>query len=107
MTVRVAINGFGRIGRLVLRSIVEHGRRVACDEEGPQAEGGHEGCAGDADAHGIDHARRDVDAGADSGAVGSADDVRVVHAGEHREEVRIRGRPAGLARAASSRSSMK
>ena len=24
MTVRVAINGFGRIGRLVLRSIVEH-----------------------------------------------------------------------------------
>ena len=26
MTVRVAINGFGRIGRLVLRSIVEHGR---------------------------------------------------------------------------------
>jgi glyceraldehyde 3-phosphate dehydrogenase len=27
MPVRVAINGFGRIGRLVLRSIVEHGRR--------------------------------------------------------------------------------
>jgi len=27
MTVRVAINGFGRIGRLVLRSIVEHDRR--------------------------------------------------------------------------------
>ncbi|MDR3507032.1 MAG: type I glyceraldehyde-3-phosphate dehydrogenase, partial [Caulobacteraceae bacterium] len=27
MTVRVAINGFGRIGRLVLRSIIEHGRR--------------------------------------------------------------------------------
>lgn len=27
MTVRVAINGFGRIGRLVLRSIAEHGRR--------------------------------------------------------------------------------
>ena len=27
MTVRVAINGFGRIGRLVLRSIVEHGRK--------------------------------------------------------------------------------
>jgi glyceraldehyde 3-phosphate dehydrogenase len=27
MTVRVAINGFGRIGRLVLRSIVEHGRQ--------------------------------------------------------------------------------
>jgi len=26
MTVRVAINGFGRIGRLVLRSIAEHGR---------------------------------------------------------------------------------
>ncbi len=24
---RVAINGFGRIGRLVLRSIVEHARR--------------------------------------------------------------------------------
>ena len=27
MTVRVAINGFGRIGRLVVRSIVEHARR--------------------------------------------------------------------------------
>ena len=27
MPVRVAINGFGRIGRLVLRSIAEHGRR--------------------------------------------------------------------------------
>ncbi|MDE2489073.1 MAG: type I glyceraldehyde-3-phosphate dehydrogenase [Alphaproteobacteria bacterium] len=27
MTVRVAINGFGRIGRLVLRSIYEHGRK--------------------------------------------------------------------------------
>ncbi|MDE2356320.1 MAG: type I glyceraldehyde-3-phosphate dehydrogenase [Alphaproteobacteria bacterium] len=27
MPVRVAINGFGRIGRLVLRSMVEHGRR--------------------------------------------------------------------------------
>jgi glyceraldehyde 3-phosphate dehydrogenase len=27
MALRVAINGFGRIGRLVLRSIVEHGRR--------------------------------------------------------------------------------
>jgi glyceraldehyde 3-phosphate dehydrogenase len=27
MPIRVAINGFGRIGRLVLRSIVEHGRR--------------------------------------------------------------------------------
>ena len=27
MTVRVAINGFGRIGRLVLRSIVEFARR--------------------------------------------------------------------------------
>ncbi|MBW3559606.1 MAG: hypothetical protein KY449_07540, partial [Proteobacteria bacterium] len=25
MALRVAINGFGRIGRLVLRSIVEHG----------------------------------------------------------------------------------
>jgi glyceraldehyde-3-phosphate dehydrogenase/erythrose-4-phosphate dehydrogenase len=27
MTVRVAINGFGRIGRLVLRSIIEHDRQ--------------------------------------------------------------------------------
>jgi glyceraldehyde 3-phosphate dehydrogenase len=26
MTVKVAINGFGRIGRLVLRAIVESGR---------------------------------------------------------------------------------
>ena len=39
MTVRVAINGFGRIGRLVLRSIVEHGRRdievVSINDLGP------------------------------------------------------------------------
>jgi len=41
MTVRVAINGFGRIGRLVLRSIVEHGRQdievVAINDLGPVA----------------------------------------------------------------------
>lgn len=39
MTVRVAINGFGRIGRLVLRSILEHDRRdievVAVNDLGP------------------------------------------------------------------------
>ena len=39
MTLRVAINGFGRIGRLVLRSIVEHARRdievVAINDLGP------------------------------------------------------------------------
>jgi glyceraldehyde 3-phosphate dehydrogenase len=39
MTVRVAINGFGRIGRLVLRSIIEHARRdvevVAINDLGP------------------------------------------------------------------------
>ena len=39
MPVRVAINGFGRIGRLVLRSIVEHARRdievVAINDLGP------------------------------------------------------------------------
>ena len=39
MAVRVAINGFGRIGRLVLRSIVEHGRKdivvVAINDLGP------------------------------------------------------------------------
>ena len=39
MTLRVAINGFGRIGRLVLRSIVEHGRQdievVAINDLGP------------------------------------------------------------------------
>lgn len=39
MTVRVAINGFGRIGRLVLRSILEHNRRdievVAVNDLGP------------------------------------------------------------------------
>ena len=39
MAIRVAINGFGRIGRLVLRSIVEHGRRdievVAINDLGP------------------------------------------------------------------------
>ncbi|MEZ5939664.1 MAG: type I glyceraldehyde-3-phosphate dehydrogenase [Hyphomonadaceae bacterium] len=39
MTVRVAINGFGRIGRLVLRSILEHNRTdiqvVAINDLGP------------------------------------------------------------------------
>jgi glyceraldehyde 3-phosphate dehydrogenase len=39
MAIRVAINGFGRIGRLVLRSIVEHARRdievVAINDLGP------------------------------------------------------------------------
>lgn len=39
MALRVAINGFGRIGRLVLRSIAEHGRRdievVAINDLGP------------------------------------------------------------------------
>ena len=45
MPVRVAINGFGRIGRLVLRSIVEHGRRdlevVAINDLGPVATNAH------------------------------------------------------------------
>ena len=45
MTVRVAINGFGRIGRLVLRSIVEHGSRdievVAINDLGPVATNAH------------------------------------------------------------------
>ena len=39
MALRVAINGFGRIGRLVLRSIFEFGRRdievVAINDLGP------------------------------------------------------------------------
>ncbi len=39
MAVRVAINGFGRIGRLVLRSILEHQRKdiqvVAINDLGP------------------------------------------------------------------------
>jgi glyceraldehyde 3-phosphate dehydrogenase len=39
MALRVAINGFGRIGRLVLRSIIEHGRTdievVAINDLGP------------------------------------------------------------------------
>ena len=45
MTVRVAINGFGRIGRLVLRSIIEHGRKdievVAINDLGPVATNAH------------------------------------------------------------------
>jgi glyceraldehyde 3-phosphate dehydrogenase len=45
MTVRVAINGFGRIGRLVLRSIVEHQRRdievVAINDLGPVETNAH------------------------------------------------------------------
>ena len=43
--VRVAINGFGRIGRLVLRAIVESGRRdieiVAVNDLGPVETNAH------------------------------------------------------------------
>ena len=45
MSVRVAINGFGRIGRLVLRSIIENGRDdievVAINDLGPAATNAH------------------------------------------------------------------
>ena len=45
MAVRVAINGFGRIGRLVLRSIIEHDRDdievVAINDLGPVATNAH------------------------------------------------------------------
>jgi len=45
MTVRVAINGFGRIGRLVLRSIAEHARRdievVSINDLGPVETNAH------------------------------------------------------------------
>jgi glyceraldehyde 3-phosphate dehydrogenase len=45
MSVRVAINGFGRIGRLILRAIVESGRRdidvVAINDLGPTATNAH------------------------------------------------------------------
>ena len=45
MTVRVAINGFGRIGRLVLRYIVEHARQdievVAINDLGPVETNAH------------------------------------------------------------------
>ena len=45
MAIRVAINGFGRIGRLVLRSIVEHQRRdievVAINDLGPVETNAH------------------------------------------------------------------
>src|SRR5262249_42090712 len=45
MAVRVAINGFGRIGRLVLRAIVESGRRdievVAVNDLGPVETNAH------------------------------------------------------------------
>jgi len=45
MAIRVAINGFGRIGRLVLRSIVETGRRdievVSVNDLGPVATNAH------------------------------------------------------------------
>ena len=45
MTLRVAINGFGRIGRLVLRSIAEHARRdievVAINDLGPVETNAH------------------------------------------------------------------
>jgi glyceraldehyde 3-phosphate dehydrogenase len=45
MSVRVAINGFGRIGRLVLRSIIETGRTdievVAINDLGPAATNAH------------------------------------------------------------------
>ncbi|MFT5932011.1 MAG: glyceraldehyde 3-phosphate dehydrogenase [Hyphomonas sp.] len=45
MAIRVAINGFGRIGRLVLRSIIEHDRKdievVAINDLGPVATNAH------------------------------------------------------------------
>ena len=45
MALRVAINGFGRIGRLVLRAIVESGRRdievVAVNDLGPVETNAH------------------------------------------------------------------
>jgi glyceraldehyde 3-phosphate dehydrogenase len=45
MTVKVAINGFGRIGRLVLRSMIEHGREdievVGINDLGPAATNAH------------------------------------------------------------------
>ncbi len=45
MTVRVAINGFGRIGRLVLRAIIESGRKdievVAINDLGPVETNAH------------------------------------------------------------------
>ena len=45
MTVRVAINGFGRIGRLVLRAIVETGRNdlevVSVNDLGPVETNAH------------------------------------------------------------------
>ncbi len=45
MSVRVGINGFGRIGRLVLRSILEHGRTdievVAINDLGPVETNAH------------------------------------------------------------------
>jgi glyceraldehyde 3-phosphate dehydrogenase len=45
MTIRVAINGFGRIGRLVLRAIVESGRKdivvVAVNDLGPVETNAH------------------------------------------------------------------
>ncbi len=45
MAIRVAINGFGRIGRLVLRAIVESGRRdievVSINDLGPVATNAH------------------------------------------------------------------
>jgi glyceraldehyde 3-phosphate dehydrogenase len=45
MAVRVAINGFGRIGRLVLRSIIEHGRTdievVSINDLGPVETNAH------------------------------------------------------------------
>ena len=45
MALRGAINGFGRIGRLVLRSIYEHGRRdievVAINDLGPVETNAH------------------------------------------------------------------
>ena len=47
--VRVSINGFGRIGRLVLRAIVESGRRdieiVAVNDLGPDRNQRPSACA--------------------------------------------------------------
>ena len=63
MTVRVAVNGFGRIGRNIVRAIYESGRKdidvVAVNDLGPvetnahllRYDSGHARCRSAADAH--------------------------------------------------------
>ena len=64
MAVRVAINGFGRIGRLVLRAAYESGRKdiefVAINDLGPAGQSWTRGSVSFADGRAFAHTIREL-----------------------------------------------